>query len=219
MYISRDPELVEADRLLPLIMGAHTTSGALKWTDDPTYLVNPWAHGRLVNLDDFPRLKVYFEENQRRLTDRHTVRKLSAKPIESGDPLGRRWHRTIDKVAPGLEKTPKLLLPDLKASIHPVLDEGTGYPHHNLYWVTSTGWDIEVLGGLLLSDIANLFVATYCVRMANGCLRFLAQYLRRIRVPDPKMIKAVDRRGLARAFDERDVERASQVARRLYGIS
>jgi adenine-specific DNA-methyltransferase len=94
-----------------------------------------------------------------------------------------RWYRTIDRVEPGLQDRDKLVIPDLKAYIQPVLDRGAYYPHHGLYFITSDDWDLEVLGGLLLSDIAELFVATYCVKMRGGCYRFQAQYLRRIRVP------------------------------------
>lgn len=40
-------------------------------------------------------------------------------------------------------------------------------------------WDLEVLGGSLLSDIAELFVATHCVKMRDGWYRFQAQFLSR----------------------------------------
>ena len=89
------------------------------------------------------------------------------------------WYRTIDRVHDGLLGRPKLLLPDIKAASHPVLDDGRYYPHHNLYFVVSEQWDLEVLGGLLLSDVANLFVGAYCVEMRGGCYRFQAQYIRR----------------------------------------
>ena len=103
------------------------------------------------------------------------------------------WYRTIDRVDPALQARPKLLLPDLKAAAHPVLDTGGFYPHHNLYYVVSDKWDLEVLGGLLLSDIANLFVGAYCVKMRGGTYRFQAQYLRKIRVPTPDAIDAPHR--------------------------
>jgi adenine-specific DNA-methyltransferase len=121
-------------------------------------------------------------------------------------------------MTPGLQARPKLLLPEMKASAHPVLDHGGYYPHHNLYHVTSSGWDLEVLGGLLLSGVANLFVGAYCVKMRGGTFRFQAQYLRRIRVPELGAVKAVDRRRLVSAFAQRDVEAATAVAARLYGI-
>ena len=49
-------------------------------------------------------------------------------------------------------------------------------------------WDLEVLGGLLISAIGQFFVESYGVRMRGGYFRFQAQYLRRIRVPDPKTL-------------------------------
>ena len=99
-----------------------------------------------------------------------------------------------------------------------MLDSGQTYPHHGLYFVTSDQWDLEVLGGLLLSDIAELFVATYCVKMRGGCYRFQAQYLRRVRVPPPASIAKRDQAALRGAFQNRDRDVASATARRLYGV-
>ena len=84
--------------------------------------------------------------------------------------------------------------------------------------MVSSTWDLEVLGGLLLSDVANLFVGAYCVKMRGGTYRFQAQYLRRIRVPDPQSISRGDARSLARAFRDRDRERATGVAADVYGL-
>ena len=161
----------------------------------------------MVDLDHYPKLRAHFAEHGHRLRNRFVARK---RPDA--------WYRTIDKVNPGLTGRAKLLLPDMKAAAHPVLDEGGYYPHHNLYFVVSEAWDLEVLGGLLLSDFANLFVGAYCVKMRGGCYRFQAQYLRRIRVPDPTALKAADRRSLTVAFRARDSERATAVASRLYGV-
>ena len=106
----------------------------------------------------------------------------------------------------------------MKAAAHPVLDEGNYYPHHNLYYVVSDEWDLEVLGGLLMSDVCNLFVGSYCVKMRGGTYRFQAQYLRRIRVPQPDTIAKRDANGLRNAFSNRDVERATALACRAFGI-
>ena len=119
---------------------------------------------------------------------------------------------------PALVTTPKLLIPDIAGSNEVVFDDGRYHPHHNLYFITSTGWDLEVLGGLLLSDVANLFVGTYCVKMRGGCYRFQAQYLRKIRVPMPSAIDAVSARELTSAFRSRDRGRATELAAQLYGV-
>ena len=186
-------------------MTRDTTTGEAKWSG--THLVNPWREGRLVNLDEFPRLATYLESRSSDVRGRHVARKNPGS-----------WYRTIDRVEPGLQDREKLVIPELKAFIQPVLDRGELYPHHGLYFITSDEWDLEVLGGLLLSDIAELFVATYCVKMRGGCYRFQAQYLRRIRVPDIGSVGKRDQAQLRQAFEARDRASASAVARRLYGI-
>ena len=106
----------------------------------------------------------------------------------------------------------------MKAAAHPVLDRGEFYPHHNLYYVVSDGWDLEVLGGILLSDVANLFVGAYCVKMRGGCYRFQAQYVRQIRVPEPDRVTPDLALSLADAFRRRDRRAATAAAADLYGI-
>jgi adenine-specific DNA-methyltransferase len=55
-----------------------------------------------------------------------------------------------------------------------VLDNGETYPHHNLYFIQSDDWDLEVLGGLLMSTIGQFFVESYGVRMRGGYAVVLA---------------------------------------------
>ncbi|MPZ54404.1 MAG: N-6 DNA methylase [Acidimicrobiia bacterium] len=205
VYITDQPDIVEADRLLPLLQARDTTSGVVEWSG--RHLINPWDEDGLVDLDGYPRLRSYFAENAGKLGRRHIARKRP-----------QTWYRTIDRVHPGLTRTPKLVIPDLKASANPVLDDGRFYPHHNLYYVVSEGWDLEVLGGLLLSKVANLFVGAYCVKMRGGCYRFQAQYLRKIRVPNFRAIDPGIARSLAEAFRERDVDGATELASKAYGI-
>ncbi len=206
VFITSNSDLVEADRLLPLLQAPDTTSGSVDWSGQ--YLVNPWNGSALVDLERYPRLAGYLDEHGQRLRARHIAKSRPAT-----------WYRTIDRVDHRLTERPKLVIPDMKAAAHPVLDEGQYYPHHNLYFVVSAVWDLEVLGGLLLSDIANLFVGAYCVRMRGGTYRFQAQYLRRIRVPDPRSIGRGTARSLARAFEERDRERATGIAAEVYGLA
>ena len=205
VYLTDDPDLVEPERLLPMLMTRDTTTGVANWSG--TYLVNPWEDGKLVNLDEYPRMKDYLESWNGEVRNRHVAQKNPS-----------RWYRTIDRVEPGLQDRDKLVIPDLKAFIQPVLDRGHTYPHHGLYVITSDSWDLGVLGGLLLSDIAELFVSMYCVKMRGGCYRFQAQYLRRIRVPHRERLHRRDARELVAAFKVRDRQKASVVARRLYEL-
>jgi adenine-specific DNA-methyltransferase len=197
---------VEREHLLPVSMVRDISSGVLSWSGH--YLVNPWDEsGRLADLRSRPRLRAYFGAHADVLRQRHIASKRETQ-----------WYRTIDRVDPLLTGRPKLLIPDMKLVIHPVLDEGGYYPHHNIYYVVSDIWNLRVLGGLLLSRVAQAFVEAYAVRMRGGTLRFQAQYLRRIRVPAADTISKRDRAALSDAFAKRDTKAATEAAIRVYGI-
>lgn len=206
VYIRAEAEGVEADRLLPLLTAGDIATGHPEWSGK--YLINPWGDNGLVDLHDYPGLAGHYERHSQMLRSRHVARK---------QPKG--WYRTIDRIDPELIDRPKLLLPDIKALSHPVLDTGGFYPHHNLYYVVSDSWDLEVLGGLLLSDIANLFVGAYCVKMRGGTYRFQAQYLRKIRVPAPDSISQGLNECLRSAFRGRDRRAATEAAAEAYGVT
>ena len=113
---------------------------------------------------------------------------------------------------------PKLLVPDIRLTARPVYESGGFYPHHNVYYVVSSVWPLDVLGGLLLSPFADLFIRTYAVKMRGSTPRNQAQYLRRICVPPLDRITEADRRALSEAFETGDVERAGGVACKLYDV-
>lgn len=206
VFITKDKNLVESSRLLPLALASDTVSGRLAWSGH--YLVDPWEADGLVNLNDYPGLKTYLESHKSALSRRHTAKKNLAG-----------WYKTIDRVNHALATKPKLYIPDIKDEFNPVLDSGTTYPHHNLYVITSEAWNLEALGGVLLSDVGRLFIESYGVRMRGGYLRFQAQYLRRIRVPDPSTISPELAGRLTRAFRARNRAKATEAAADLYGIT
>ena len=206
VYIRSEAEGVEADRLLPLLTAGDIATGRPEWSGK--YLINPWDEDGLVDLYDYPGLANHYGRHSKKLRSRHVARK---RPKD--------WYRTIDRIDPELIDRPKLLLPDIKALSHPVLDAGGFYPHHNLYYVVSDSWDLEVLGGLLLSDIANLFVGAYCVKMRGGTYRFQAQYLRKIRVPAPDSISSRLKERLRSALRGRDRRVATEAAAEAYGVT
>jgi hypothetical protein len=205
VYVITDTDSVEKDRLLPLVLARDTATGAVDWSGQ--YLVNPWGEDGLVDLIAYPKLKAYLEEHEERLRNRHVAKRRPEL-----------WYRTIDRVDPMLRTRPKLLLPDIKARSNPVLDDGDLYPHHNLYFVVSEEWDLEVLGGLLLSDLANALIGAYCVKMRGGTYRFQAQYIRKMRVPDLSSLDRPTQQGLVDAFRSRDVEAATALASFIYKV-
>ncbi len=188
---------VEDERKLPLVMARDFDDGRIRWQGKG--VVNPFNDdGSMAPFDAFPKFAAHMETHGRRLKGRHVAKKTPD-----------RWYRTIDRITPSLTVTPKLLIPDIKGEATVVYDEGSYYPHHNLYWVTSDTWDLRALQAVLRSSVTLMFVAAYCIRMAGGFLRFQAQYLRRIRVPrfsslSPGQVDAL--RGVAEELDQDRVD-------------
>ena len=205
VFITTDPNLVERSRLLKIALAGDIWQGMMHWSGH--YLVDPWNSHGLVDLDEYPRLRAYFERHAAELKRRHTAQKNV-----------RAWYKTIDRVAHSLTGRPKLYIADIKNVLDPVLDWGETYPHHNLYFIQSDEWDLEVLGGLLMSALGQFFVESYGVRMRGGYLRFQAQYLRRIRIPAPVALSNVQCEELRQAFRKRDRQRATRAALGVYGI-
>jgi adenine-specific DNA-methyltransferase len=205
VFVTKDAHLVESSRLLPLALARDIGTGKLAWSGH--YLVDPWNCDGLVDLQKYPRLRAYFEKHGAALKKRHTAVKNA-----------RGWYKTIDRVTDALTAKPKLYIADIKNVLDPVLDRGETYPHHNLYFIESDTWDLEILGGLLMSAVGQFFVASYGVRMRGGYWRFQAQYLRRIRVPDPAALSTAQSEDLRKAFRQRDRSRATATALEIYGI-
>jgi adenine-specific DNA-methyltransferase len=205
VFITKDARLVEPSRLLKLCLVSDIWNGTVKWSGH--YLVDPWDTDGLVNLDRYPRLRAYLEEHGSELRKRHTAKNNV-----------RGWYKTIDRVTHALTGKAKLYIADIKNVLDPVLDRGETYPHHNLYFIESDEWDLEVLGGLLMSAVGQFFVESYAIRMRGGYLRFQAQYLRRIRVPNPRAVSGVYADELKEAFRDRDRQRATRAAVGVYGI-
>jgi hypothetical protein len=208
VFIAAPPHLpeVEPDRLLPLARATDIRTGRFTWSG--AVLVNPWTEtGLIPDLDTYPRLGAYLRSHETALRGRN---------VGKHNPTS--WWRTIDRVNHHLLTGPYLAMADMTSRAEPVLIPPGHYPHHNLYVVTSTGWDLQVLGGLLLSQVVERQVAAYCVKMRGGTLRFQAQYLRRVRVPNPASIPADIQARLAVAFRTRDRHAATAAALAAYQL-
>ena len=173
VFIGRSGELdVEPERQLPLVTTRDIASGEIVWGG--LSVLNPFDDdsSQVVDLKRFPKFEKYIEKHRALIENRHVAKKNP-----------KSWFKTIDRIYPDLTHTPKLLIPDIKGSARVVYDEGSYYPHHNLYFITSSDWDLEVLQKIITSRIGEAFVHTYSVRMRGDFLRYQAQYLRRIRLP------------------------------------
>ncbi|MGH8331981.1 MAG: Eco57I restriction-modification methylase domain-containing protein, partial [Pseudomonas sp.] len=124
---------VEPDRKLPLAMTRDIVSGHIEWRGYG--VINPFQdEGGLVDLEKYPRLRRYLETHKEVISNRHCAKSQPSN-----------WYRTIDRITPSLAKKPKLLIPDIKGDAHIVYDEGTLYPHHNLYFILSDDWELKSL--------------------------------------------------------------------------
>lgn len=204
VFIVPDDIGIEADRLVPLVMRDDIVDGSI--VDTKRRVLNVFSEaGGLVDLADYPLLQAYLSRNEEAVAGRHVAKK---------NPRG--WYRTIDRVYPDLVVRPKLLIPDIAGSNQVAFDPGNYHPHHNLYFIVSDSWDLEVLGGLLSSKIALFFVWSYAPRMRGGYLRFQAQYLRRIRVPNPDTISAGLKDQIREAFRRRHFDELDRLALKAY---
>lgn len=198
---------VEADRKLPLVRTRDIQSGEVVWRGEG--VINPFAEeDGLVDLARYPRLRRYLENRREVIAARHCAKK---------NPAG--WYRTIDRIFPPLAKQPKLLIPDIKGEAHIVYESGRYYPHHNLDYMTSSRWDLRALQAVLRSGIARLFVAAYSTKMRGGYLRFQAQYLRRIRIPQWESVSEERRSELMEAAARGDQESCNRAVAYLYGLT
>lgn len=198
---------VEDDRKLPLVMTRDIQGGTVAWRGFG--VINPFAEGGgLVDLADYPRLKRYLEARKSEIAGRHCAQKAPAN-----------WYRTIDRITPSIGRTPKLLIPDIKGDAHIVYEGGHLYPHHNLYYVTSNDWDLRALQAVLMSSVTRLFIATYATKMRGGFLRFQAQYLRRLRLPQWDTVPESVRAALIRAAEIREVPDCNNATFSLYSLS
>jgi hypothetical protein len=207
VYIGDDKALaVESSRKLPLVTTKDVESGELVWNGN--YVINPFlADGSLAALEDYPRFARHLETHRDVITRRNVAKRNT-----------KNWYRTIDRIDPELLAKEKLLIPDIKGKAHVVYDEGKFYPHHNLYYILSEDWDLRALQAILLSRVAQAFVATYSLRMRGDFLRFQAQYLRRIRLPMWKDVPKPLKQQLHEVGRRRDISACDKAAQELYGI-
>lgn len=198
---------VEPERKLPLAMARDLVAGRLAWHGKG--VLNPYEpDGTLATLADYPLFARYIRSHQEAIAVRHVATRS-----------GEGWYRTIDRIYPELVQKQKLLVPDIKGEAVFVFDRGEYYPHHNLYYITSEQWDLRALQAVLRSSVSLMMVATYCTKMAGGFLRFQAQYLRRICLPNWLDVPLHLRRSLSDLAEERDQERLDAVVFELYGLS
>ena len=198
---------VEKERKLPLILAADLKNGCdIHWGGHG--IINPWLKdGQLAEFEAYPLFSRYLAKHEVALRKRHTAKKNPNK-----------WYKTIDRIYPDLVSREKLLVPDIKGEATIVYDEGRFYPHHNLYVITSEGWDLKALQTILRSSVSLMFIGAYCVKMSGGFLRFQAQYLRRIRLPRWSDLSHSIKRELKKVRLSKDQQKIDDLVAEAYNL-
>ena len=208
VFIAPYAELdVEEERKVPLIGTKDIASGSVEWRG--MGVVNPFEDdGSIAQMDRYPRFRKWIETHEIILRKRHVANRP-----------GVAWYRTIDRIYRDLVTTPKLLIPDIKGAANVVYEAGCYYPHHNLYYVVSSGWDLRALQAVMRSQLCHLFITAYSLQMQGGFLRFQAQYLRRLRLPKWEDVGQVMRERLVRAATVGDAVACDMASAELFRLN
>jgi len=197
---------IEDSRKIPLITSADIRSGKIK--PSSKCIINTYDQSGMINLDHFPKLNHYFQQHREALSKRH-IAKSSPK----------NWFKTIDRVYPERAKTQKLLIPDIQDKLTVLHDAGNYHPNNSIYYICSNTWDLHALKAVLISGIGKLFVETYTTKVASGFLRFQAQHLRRIRIPEWNGLDLEIRAQLVTAGEQENIPLAKKLTCKIYKLN
>lgn len=165
---------IEESVLVPLITRKDLHGNTLNWKG--TYVINPYYNNTtsLIDLNDYPLLHKYLNSHKNELLMRHVSQKNS-----------KNWYRTIDRISIHLRTEPKLLLPDISTKNCIFFDEGNYYPHHNFYYISGNQKkDLLVLRAILSTEFVKKQIAEKGLLMNGGALRWQAQTLRKVKIPN-----------------------------------
>jgi methylase of polypeptide subunit release factors len=197
---------IEDCRKLPLVRAKDIKNGKLTFTQ--LYMINTYERDGIINLDNYPKLKIYLEIHRDELMKRH-IAKLSPS----------KWFKTIDRVYPERAKLAKLLIPDIKSQLTTFLDEEGMQPNNSLYYICSKDWSLKALQTVLMSGIGQFFVEMYSTKISGGNLRFQAQHLRKIRLPLWSTIPQSVRDELEAASALDDAHKSKELVFSIYNFS
>jgi type I restriction-modification system DNA methylase subunit len=140
------------------------------------------ANGKrlVIDLEDFPNAKKYFELNKEQLAGRSYL-------IEAG----RKWYEMWVPQNPEFWVLPKLVFPDISVDARFYYDENGSVVNGNCYWIVAqTKQEKELL--FLIQGVANSdLMAQYhdlCFnnKLYSGRRRYFSQYIEKYPIPDPR---------------------------------
>lgn len=197
---------IEEERLLPVVTANELKGDSIAW--GKKYLINTYDENGVVNLDDYPKLSGYLNSHKEELCKRHVAKKDSSK-----------WYKTIDRVYEERAKMEKLLIPDIGSDPIVLYDNGKYHPNNSIYYICSKEWSLHALRVVLLSSVTKLFISTYSTKIANGYLRYQAQHLRKLRLPNWDIISPDLQQRLEHAGRNNDDDLFTELACEVYQLT
>lgn len=205
VYIVEDID-IEPCRKIPLIRASDIKEKA--FIESGLYIINTYDENGVIDLKQYPLLESYLNQNKDSLSLRH-VAKSSPK----------HWYKTIDRVYPQRAKSEKLLIPDIKSDFLIFYESGKYHPNNSMYYICSERWNLRALEAVLMSGIGQFFVQTYSTKIAGGNLRFQAQHLRRIRLPEWENVSIELQNKLINAGVNQNINQAKELVCKLYNLN
>ena len=205
IYIINDDLDIEPCRKIPMVKAGDIKD--IHHSDSQQFIINTYDSDGVINLEHYPKLQEYLEQNSEILKSRHVAKKQP-----------NAWFKTIDRVYPERANREKLLIPDIKSQLTVVYSVGF-HPNNSIYYICSDSWSLRALQTVLLSGIGQLFVSAYSTKVSGGNLRFQAQHLRKIRIPLWKNVSIENRLELERAAVEGNISRAKDIVFSLYNLT
>jgi len=133
---------------------------------------------RVIELEDFPKAKEYFNKHKERLAGRNYV--INA---------GRNWYEIWVPQNPNFWKYPKLVFPDISTSPRFYFDNEGKIVNGNCYWIVGRREkDVERL--LLIQGVANSDLMTkyhdlaFNNKLYSGRRRYFSQYVEKYPLPN-----------------------------------
>ena len=198
--------VIEEDRLLPVITASELKDASITWKNK--YLINTYDKNGVISLDSYPKLSNYLTSHKKILCNRHVAKKDNLK-----------WFKTIDRVYEERAKMEKLLIPDISSDPIVLYDGGKYHPNNSIYYICSKNWNLHALRVILLSKVTKIFISTYSTKIANGYLRFQAQHLRKLRLPNWCDLDENLQHRLIKSGNENNVDEFNLLASEVYKLT
>jgi methylase of polypeptide subunit release factors len=182
---------LEKEVLVPLITRKDVDETGIVWNG--RYVINPFYNNTssLIDLERYPNVKKYLQDHYPELNKRH----VAEKNIKN-------WYKTIDRIDINLLHKPKLLIPDISTKNIIYFDKGDYYPHHNFYYITgNTEDELLILRAILSSNFVKQQIAEKGLLMNGGALRWQAQTLRKVYIPNISLMSDEQKKEILNAYE------------------